>query len=142
MAYPYTEAERAQMQALVGSDDWLARTALLWRMTYGFVEQARPALRVRSYESLVEDPVPAFRQVYDDLGLTWSAKVEDRVVGGTTDQGRVERAHSWSLRGGVSRTAFRPMDRDQALGTFRERLTDDEIARVRSLTDDVYTRFR
>jgi hypothetical protein len=141
----HLEPYRTQMQALVGSDDWLARTALLWRMTYGFVEQVRegrPSLRVRTYESLVEDPVPAFRQVYEDLGLTWGPKVEDRVVGGSTDQGRAERAHSWSLRGGISRTAFRPMDRDQALGTFRERLTDDEIARVRVLTDDVYARLR
>jgi len=141
----HLEPYRQQMQSLVGSDDWLARTSLLWRMTYEFVERVRenrPGMHVRTYESLVEEPVPAFRQVYDELGLAWGPKVEQRVVGATTDHGRAERAHSWSLRGGISRTAFRPMDRSQALGTVHDRLTPDEVARVRELTGDVLARLR
>jgi len=139
----HLEPYREPMRSLVGSPDWLARTALLWRMTYEFfaaVRADRPGIQVRSYESLVADPLDAFADVYRDLGLTWTERVAGRVRDATTDHGRAEQAHTWSLRGGVSRTAFRPMDAATALGTFRDRLTDDEIARVRELTAGVLDR--
>lgn len=150
-----------QMRALAGSDDRLAKAALLWRLTYAFVDRLRvqaPDIRLRRYEDLAADPVAGFRDLYDDLGVAWSAAAERRIraatTGGTTpdggrsaeagargETGRGGRAHAWTLRGGLSRTAYQPMSSAQASRSAAERLTPSDIARVRSLTADVAALF-
>jgi hypothetical protein len=47
---------------------------------------------------------------------------------------------AWSLRGGLSRTAFRPMDSKALLAAQADRLTAAERARVREITGDVAER--
>ena len=47
----------------------------------------------------------------------------------------------WSIRGGLSRSAFQPMDSRAALGSFRDRLSEHEISQVREMTFDVATRY-
>ncbi len=134
---PYVD----RMRALVGSPDWLARSCLLWEMAYDVVDRAfrhLPGVRLVSYESLVEDPLTRFAEVYDGLGLTWSAGAADRVRAATTERDDATRgAMRWSLRGGLSRTAFRPMGAATALSSYRSRLTPEEIDRVRELTAEV-----
>jgi len=44
----------------------------------------------------------------------------------------------WSVSGGgVSKTAARRLDSRANLGVWRERLTDEEVARIRAATADV-----
>jgi len=137
---PYAD----DMRALSDSDDWLAKNALLWRLTYDVVDRWRgtvPGLEVWRYEDIARDPENRFRDLYAALGLTWSEGARARIAAATS-AGRVEgQAHAWSLRGGPSRTAFRPMDSRAGLDTFRDRLTAEEIARVRELTSDVSARY-
>ena len=137
---PYVD----EMRALVGSQDDVAKISLLWRATYDIVDQARardPRIHVVRYEDLASSPLTAFRALYDHFGLTWCDAVSERIETATSAKGGDNRSHVWSLRGGVSRTAFRPMDSKAALGSFRERLSEEDIARVRSLTADVAPRF-
>jgi hypothetical protein len=48
----------------------------------------------------------------------------------------------WSVSGGgVSKTAARRLDSRANLGVWRERLSDDEVARIRELTADVAPAF-
>jgi hypothetical protein len=137
---PYVD----RMRALVGSPDWLARSCLLWEATYDVVDRAFrsvPGVHLVSYESLVQDPLGRFAEVYGDLGLTWSTRAAERVDAATADsEGATQGAMRWSLRGGLSRTAYRPMGRTTALSSYRARLTPEEIDRVRSLTADVAAR--
>jgi hypothetical protein len=137
---PYVD----RMRALVGSSDWLARSALLWEMAYDVVDRSfrsLPGVRLISYESLVAAPMERFADLYGTVGLTWSAAAQTRVLAATTEQaGAAEGAMRWSLRGGLSRTAYRPMGRATALSTYRDRLTHEEIARVRELTQEVADR--
>ena len=130
-----------RMRALVGSDDWLARTCLLWEMTYDVVDRAfrpLPGVHVVAYEDLVRQPLEAFADLYGRFGLTWSEEAAGRVREATTERpGAEQGSHRWSLRGGLSRTAFRPMGASTALSTYRSRLTADEVERVRDLTADV-----
>ncbi|MGY2002137.1 sulfotransferase [Blastococcus sp. SYSU DS1024] len=137
---PYVE----RMQRAVGSDDWLARVCLLWEATYDVVDRAfrpLPGVHVVSYESLVQRPLDGFADLYGRFGLTWSPAAEARVREATTERpGAEQGSHRWSLKGGLSRTAYRPMGSATALSTFRSRLTPDEVERVRELTADVAER--
>ena len=137
---PYVD----RMRALVGSPDWLARSALLWEATYDVVDRAfadLPGVRLVSYESLVADPAAGFADLYGSLGLTWSDRAAGRVRAATTEKaGAAEGAMRWSLRGGLSRTAYRPMGATTALSTYRQRLSEAEVARVRELTAPVAAR--
>lgn len=137
---PYVE----RMRSLIGSPDWLARTALLWEATTDIVDRAfrpLPGVHVASYESLVRDPMGGFADLYGKLGLSWSEVAADRVREATTEKPDArKRAHGWSLRGGLSRTAYRPMSAATALSASRGRLTPEEAGRVRELTADVAAR--
>jgi hypothetical protein len=137
---PYVD----RMRALVGSTDWLARTCLLWEATYDVVDRAfrdLPGVHLISYEGLVQDPMGGFADLYRRCGLTWSGNAEELVREATTEKAGAEHgSHRWSLRGGLSRTAYRPMGRTTALSTYRSRLSESEVDRVRELTSSVATR--
>jgi hypothetical protein len=82
-----------------------------------------------------------FEDLYRRFGLTWSADAERRVREATTEKAGAEQgSHRWSLRGGLSRTAYRPMGSATALSTYRTRLTPAEVERVRELTGGVAAR--
>jgi Sulfotransferase family len=134
-----------EIRALADSPDNIAKAALLWRMTYAALAEVAGrlphAVALRRYEDLATDPVPRFRELYELCGLTWTDKVEQRVVTATTGRGDTERRHVWNLRGGLSHTGFRAMDSRAALRSYRDRLTPQEIDRVRELTADVATRY-
>jgi Sulfotransferase family len=136
---------RDEMGALADSPDTIAKAALLWRLTYATIDQLTVQLPERlrwwRYEDLATDPVPGFRDIYRRCGLSWSDRSRQRIVAATTDGSNQERAHVWTLRGGLSRTAFRSMDSRAALQSYRSRLTAEEIERVRGLTSDVAKRF-
>jgi hypothetical protein len=129
---------------MVGSPDWLARTCLLWEATYDVVDRAfrhLPRVHVIRYEDLVEEPLEGFAELYGRVGLTWSPAAASRVRAATTDRpAAAQGSHRWSLRGGISRTAFRPMGGATALTSYRGRLSPAEIDRIRNLTGRVAAR--
>lgn len=133
---PYVE----EMHELVADPDDIAAAALLWRMTYTVIDDMRlrvPRIHLRRYEDLAREPVERFRELSAELGLTWSAATTRRVAAATTGRkGAGGTPHPWSLRGGLSRTAFRPMDSRASLSSYQERLTADEIDRIRELVAD------
>ena len=82
---PYVD----RMRALVGSPDWLARTCLLWEATYDVVDRAfrqLPGVHLVGYESLVQDPMGGFADLYGRFGLTWSDDAAGRVREATTEK--------------------------------------------------------
>ena len=137
---PYAD----RLRDLEESPDWLARSCLLWEAAYDVVDRAfrdLPGVHLFAYEQLVEDPQQAFADLYRRTGLTWSPRAADRVRAATTERpGAAQGAMRWSLRGGLSRTAYRPMSSGTALATYKQRLTPDEVARVRELTAPVAAR--
>lgn len=131
---------RSELEAMAGSTDWLGSAAILWRATYAALHAFadHPRVHVVRHEDLAARPVEGFAALYEKLGIEWTptaeASIRRATSGGTGSGGG---AFRWSLSSGLSRTAFRPMSSTSALGTYRQRLTDEEIARVRELTDDV-----
>lgn len=137
----HLEPSRADLMAVAGSSDWLASTAALWRAAYRAADRfvhTDDRLHLVRYEDLVADPVAAFRDLYARVGLSWAAAAQQRVVAATTtpDQAPTKRFR-WSVRNGLSKTAYRPMTSAGALDSYRQRLTPEEIRRARDLTADV-----
>ncbi len=136
----HLEPFRDDMERLAGSDDWLETTCLLWRTTYRTVHRAardRPCVLIRRYEDLARDPLAGFADLYRRLDLTWSPAVHAAVRTGTTPVQASKRPFVWTLRGGLRRTAYQPMDSRSTLDTYRRRLSPEEVDRVLHLTEDV-----
>jgi Sulfotransferase family len=133
-----------EIRALADSPDDIATTSLLWRMTYDIVDQMagqQPHLLCwRRYEDLATDPVAGFRGLYQQCDLRWTDRVADGIRASCTGTGK-SAAFQWTLRGGLSRTAFQAMDSRAALTSYRDRLTPEAIERVQELTADVARRF-
>jgi hypothetical protein len=138
-------AEHADdLRRLVGSEDRVEKNAMLWRVTYSVIDrlqQAVPSLHVRRYEDLTTDPASAFAELYRLCGLTWTEQTAAVVADATTAGGTPARSFAWSRTGGLSRTAFQPMDSRTGLTSFRERLAPADIERVRAITGDVAARW-
>ena len=89
------------------------------------------------HEDLSADPVPAFQDLYGRLGLLFGPGAEEAIRAATT-AGSGGGAMRWSVSsGGVSKTAARRLDSRANLQVWRERLTEEEVARIRELTADV-----
>ncbi|MGH3649047.1 MAG: sulfotransferase [Micromonosporaceae bacterium] len=139
-----SDALVAELRELIGSPDHVTLVATLWRLAYSIVDsyfKDLPGVRVQRYEDLATDPERGFARLYAHCGLTWSARAEATVRAATRGGGEQAGSHRWSLRYGLSKTAFRPMDSKAALGSYRQRLTEHEIAQVRIRTAATAARF-
>jgi hypothetical protein len=133
---PYAD----EISALDGSADRIAQAALLWRITYAVLHEMTTrvsGLQIRRYEDFASAPAEGFREAYETCGLAWTERAQRRIIAATSSAHAAHGSHVWSLRGGLSRTAFRPMNSGAALSSYLRRLNPHEIERVRELTSDV-----
>jgi hypothetical protein len=142
----WLEPFRAEMEAAVGEQaDLVAQVALLWRILHHVAAAYRsavPGFVVVRHEDLSVDPVGAYRKLHSDLGLEFTPQVRAAVEEGSGLTGAIgpaEKAHVWRLsrRNFLSKTAYRPMDSRAGLGRWRSSVTDEDVLRIRSLTQDV-----
>jgi hypothetical protein len=132
-----------ELNSLVTSQDRPARISQLWRTAYDVVDQrfrSIPGVAVIRYEDLAADPLPRFEELYANLGLTWTDSTRQAIARATSGEARAT-AFSWSLSGGMSRTAFQPMDSRVAIATARRRLPPEIMEQVWNRTADVARRF-
>jgi hypothetical protein len=133
-----------ELSSAAGDGDGVEPASLLWRVIYATVAAYRaevPGLEVVRHEDLSADPVPAFAALYDRVGLPFGPRAEQAIRRATT-AGSGGGAMRWSLSaGGVSKTAARRLDSRANLQVWRERLSAEEVARVRELTADVAAGF-
>ncbi|OUC99008.1 sulfotransferase [Streptosporangium minutum] len=122
-----------ELRPLVGCQDRIAKAVALWRAARTVAADLatrHPGILLARYEDLAADPQRGFRRLYDWSGLTWSTRAEERVSRACTAAATDAGGFAWS---GLSRTAYRPMDSRRALATAADRLTPEEIDRVREL---------
>jgi hypothetical protein len=135
----YLGPYEADLREMRESDDVIGRICTLWRALYGAVARmaAIDGVHVYRYQDLVREPLESFEAIYDVCGLSWSVRAQE-AVGAASTGGGSSKSHSFR---GLSKTAYRPMNAATALGSYRSRLSDAEIARVRELTADVASIF-
>ena len=125
-------------------EDGVGPASLLWRVIYGTVAAYRqeiPGLEVVRHEDLSADPVPAFAGLYDRLGLPFGPEAERAIVQATTAGSGGGAMRGSVSAGGVSKTAARRLDSRANLQVWRERLTPEEVARIRELTAETAAAF-
>jgi hypothetical protein len=101
-----------------------------------------PRLHVVRYEDLCSDPEGEFERLFASLGLEFNAGAREEVVRGTSGSSK-NKSHAWrfSRHGGLSRTAFRPMDSKAMIDAWRKSVSSEEATRIRTLTAPVADRF-
>ncbi len=129
------EPYRSRM-ASMPADDIIGQASLLWAMIYRSVGDARqrmPFIRIVRHEDLSLDPVPGFRRLYEGLGLEFTPAVERTILDASSSENPTElsrkKVHSVKL------------DSKANLHNWKRRLSAEEIARIRELTDGVVQDF-
>ena len=110
------------------------QASLLWLLIYERVltyRAQRPEWHLVRHEDLSMDPVASFEKLYASLDLAWTANVEHVVLDHTGPSNAAE-VHDPSNHRRDSRSALR---------TWKRRLSDDEVARIRSWTEPVASVF-
>ena len=127
----YLEPYRKEMQA-IKADDVIGQASLLWTMIYRVVHSTRqriPSIQIVRHEDLSLDPVSGYRALYQSLGLDFTARVEQTILNSSSSENPTE----------VSRKKVHAVKLDSRanLDNWKRRLTSDEIARIRRVTEEV-----
>jgi Sulfotransferase family len=128
---------RADMErALDPSHDLVDRVALLWHVIYRTVADYRerfPSFQIVRQEDLSREPVDGYRALYEALGLPLGREAETMIVaassGTNPKEPSVERPHETYL------------DSRATLTSWKRRLSDDEIDRIRNVTGETAALF-
>ena len=125
----------AEIRAFAETErDITEQAQLLWRIIHSVVETYRrrhPEWIFVRHEDISAAPVEGFREIFRRLGLPFTARVQSRV-----------RAYS-TARGGAGEPGAGEIRRDSRanLSRWKERLTPEEIVRIREAVKDLAPRF-
>jgi len=126
------EPSRGAMQQLVTSPpDVIEQASLLWRLVYQAVArycEGSPHFQVVRHEDLSLDPISGFQRLYAALGLEFTSRVRQSILASSGSENPVE----------LSRRSVHSVHLDSRtnLHNWKRRLTAEEIARVRRLTEE------
>ena len=116
--------------------DVIAQGSLLWMMIYTVVDHFRashPEFVVIRHEDLSRDPERGFRELYDSLGLTFTAGVQTTLV--NYSQSGNPKELSKNKVHGVR------LDSQANLSNWKKRLSECDVNRIRQITLDVANKF-
>jgi len=125
------EPYRDEMQSMK-SDDIIGQAALLWKVVYRSVHSTRelnPDFIVVRHKDLSRDPVSGYRSLYALLGLDYTPRVEKIILDSTSPDNPVELSQK--------KTHSVKLDSLASVDNWKKRLTEDEIKRVREITEEV-----
>jgi hypothetical protein len=127
----WLEPFRGELEQAAGArGDVVGQGVLLWRVIHHVASglQSRPRVRVVRHEDLSLQPVAGFEQLYAQMGLVFNSKA----------RARVKKASSSSNPQEIPLDSIYSTNLDSAanLGIWKQRLTPEEIARIRSLTQE------
>jgi Sulfotransferase family len=127
----YLEPYRKDMQTMK-ADDVIGQASLLWMMIYRVVHATReriPSIQIVRHEDLSLDSVSGYRALYQSLGLDFTSRVEQTILNSSSSENPTE----------VSRKKVHAVKLDSRanLNNWKRRLTSDEIARIRRVTEEV-----
>ena len=118
------------------SRDIVGQAGLLWRMIYGTLLQVRsaiPDIHVVRHEDLAQQPIEGFRQLYRQLELEFTPRVE-RAIGESSSAGNPVELSPRS-------THAVKMHSKASLQNWKRRLSPEEVTRVHRLTQGVSEEF-
>jgi len=131
----HLETYRSQMES-IKSDDVIGQAGLLWKMIYQTVHSIHslnPDFILVRHEDLSRDPANGFRNLYTSLGLDYSHHVEKAILDSSSAENPME----------LSRQKVHDVKLDSRanMTNWKKRLTEDEIERVREVTEETSKSF-
>lgn len=111
--------------------DLIERISLLWNVLNFVILEYRekyPEWLFMKHEELARNPVENFRMMFNYLGLEFNREIEQFIIDFTSKKNPAE-AESNDLQ---------PRDSRKTIDTWKERLTEEEIERVRERTSEIY----
>jgi hypothetical protein len=119
----------AEMIALRSSNDLVENVSLLWTMVYDFVARTRngsDSIHVVRHEDLSDRPVETYQKIYSALGLGFTHRAKRAVLraSATRNPKELPLERPYAVR----------LDSRANLENWKERLTSDEIERIREIT--------
>jgi hypothetical protein len=132
------------MEALVDTEDRVAQVATFWTMLHRVLfamADSSERIHIVRYEDLCADPEGEYERLFTRLGLEFNDAARAEVVAGTNGSSK-NQSHAWrvSRHGGLSRTAFRPMDSKSMIRAWEKTISPGEAARIRAITAGVADR--
>jgi hypothetical protein len=133
----WLEPFRSEMEEMAKNPkDVIGQSCLLWRMVYQIVEQFQqkyPLFQVVRHEDLSLQPVEGYRELYTFLGLNFTPQAEQAILSASSTENPVE----------LSKKAVHSvhLDSQANLHNWKRRLSNEEIQRVRLLTEEVAARY-
>jgi hypothetical protein len=116
--------------------DVIDQACLLWRIIYSNVAEyfsKYPRFKIVRHEDLSTSPVNNFQALYKNLGLTFDPRVEEKIV--QTTNSRTPELEQASSPHNIRRNSL------QNLSSWKQHLTQGEIARIEGQTEDIASRF-
>ena len=127
----HLEPYRHEMESMP-SDDVIGQAALLWKLIYRSVHAAQaqhPDFIIVRHEDLSHDPIPAYRDLYNALGLEFTRRVEKFILNSSSSENPKElskkKVHGYKL------------DSLANIDTWKKRMTTEEIDHVREITKEI-----
>jgi Sulfotransferase domain len=127
---------RDMERALEPSHDLVDRVALLWHVVYRTVAGYRvrfPNFHIVRQEDLSKEPAEGYRALYEALGLPLTQEAEEAIAAassaGNPKETRVDKPHETRL------------DSRANLTSWKRRLSDDELERIRNATAETAALF-
>ena len=127
----FLEPYRGQMEA-AKSEDVIGQSALLWKLIYHSVHtilQRNPDFIAVRHEDLSLDPIGRYRELYESLDLDFTPRVEKIIRNASSSDNPAEpsRKNIYAVK----------LDSRTNIENWKKRLNDDEIKRIRTITEDV-----
>jgi hypothetical protein len=127
----HLEADRAEMES-IEPGDIVGQSALLWRLIYRFVHSTRslfPDFKIVRHKDLSLDPITGYQALYESLGLPFTERVRNVILNASSSENPAEsskkKVHSVKL------------DSRANVNNWKKHLSEDEITRIRKMTEDV-----
>ena len=125
------EAQRDEMSA-IKADDVIGQASLLWKLIYASVQTSRnlnPDLQVVRHEDFSRDPLNNYRDLYAALGLGFTSRVQKTILNSSSSENPAELS--------LKKTHSVKLDSAANIKNWKKRLSESEINRIRTLTEDV-----
>lgn len=127
----HLEPYRQQIES-AKKGDLIGQWALLWNLIYGTVHAAllrNPQFITVRHEDLSLDPLDRYRELYRTLDLEFTPRVEKFILRSSSSENpaEVSRRRVYSVK----------LDSRANMENWKKRLTEDEIRRIRELTQEV-----
>ncbi len=119
-----------------GTTDIVEEASLLWLCIYSVVDtyiQRHPEWIVRRHEDISFNPTGEFRDIYQRLGLRWTKDIERQIIRLSSPSNPAEAPKNlihYQLR-----------DSKTTAKAWKQRLSDDEIERIRDVVEPLSSRF-